>query len=116
MYIDDALEELEQAAVGDTVTVQRQHKNLTSEILRFKKETYAQLGCFGDPRTDEDHPGRILITLGWIYCPDEPGEEPDHLGCYWRDPEAPRGKHEVMPLNMALSIALNRLHQRTTTD
>jgi len=70
-----------------------------------------------NPRTDENHPGYVLIRLGWTFVgedPDEP-ERPiwDQLeedGCYWRDPEERgTGKTSIMPLTMALGIACRRL-------
>ena len=66
-----------------------------------------------DPRTDVDHPGHVLIELGWEYLPDEPDEPDDEIGAYWYDPIGLRetGKHGVMimPLPMALGIACRRL-------
>jgi len=80
-----------------------------AELEQLRDEMYAQLGGGCDPRESPDHPGHILLQLGWAYCPEE--DEPDYYGCFWRDPEAPRGKVEIMPLSMALDIALNRLYQ-----
>lgn len=64
-----------------------------------------------DPRTDVDHPGHVLIELGWKYIPDEPDDPDDEIGAYWHDPDELRrtGKHSVMPLTMALGIACRRL-------
>jgi hypothetical protein len=63
-----------------------------------------------DPRTCEDHPGHVLIELGWAYCPDEEGEPDDEIGAYWHDPtERGTGKYSVMPLTTALAIACRRL-------
>jgi hypothetical protein len=81
---------------------------------RLRDEMYAQLGGTGDPLEDEGHPGHMLIQLGWKYSPDDPDDEPDYLGCCWTDPQAPRGRLVMMPVNMALSIALQRLLSRKT--
>jgi len=64
-----------------------------------------------DPRTNVDHPGHVLIELGWKYIPDEDGEPDDEIGVYWHDPQELRetGTHSVMPLPMALGIACRRL-------
>ncbi len=70
-----------------------------------------------DPATCTTHPGHVLIKLGWEFVPDDPDEpEDDHedshllLGCFWRDPQEKRtGKHSLMPISMALSIACRRL-------
>lgn len=89
-------------------------RNRVHQLEQLVNDMYAQLGGDGDPRNDEDHPGHILTLLGWTFYPNEPGEEPDYLGCHWRDPEAPRGKLEILPMNLALSIALKRLYLSKT--
>jgi hypothetical protein len=64
-----------------------------------------------DPRTDVDHPGHVLIELGWKYVPDEADDPDDEIGAYWHDPDELRrtGRHSVMPITMALAIACRRL-------
>lgn len=78
------------------------------ELERLRDEMYAQLGGLDDPRTNPGHPGHILTRLGWVYSPDDEGE-PDYYGCFWVDPDAPRGKMEVVSLCEALGRALKRL-------
>lgn len=71
-----------------------------------------------DPRTDEGHAGHVLIELGWKYIPDEDGDPDDEIGVYWHDPQELRetGAHSVMPLTMALNIALRRLMGQQATQ
>jgi len=70
-----------------------------------------------DPRTEVNHPGHVLVQLGWTFVPEDPDEpdrplwdQLDEDGCYWRDPEERgTGKTSIMPLTMALGIACRRL-------
>jgi hypothetical protein len=63
-----------------------------------------------DPRTNADHPGHVLIRLGWTFCPEEPDEPDDEIGAYWTDPEEKgTGTHTVRSLPAALAIACRRL-------
>lgn len=51
-----------------------------------------------DPRSDPNHPGSLLIGLGWNY---EPG---DMLGCEWVEP----GRTDKVPISMALGLELRK--------
>jgi hypothetical protein len=68
--------------------------------MRGASETHPlliQLRCgTTDPREDADHPGHMLIALGWTYY------GPDDYGCEW---SAPNGD-ERMSLPQALAAAL----------
>jgi len=57
-----------------------------------------------------DHPGHVLIRLGWTFCPEEPNEPDDEIGAYWTDPEEKgTGTRTMRPLPAALAIACRRL-------
>jgi hypothetical protein len=60
-----------------------------------------------DPRTQPEHPGHILIMLGWQYIPG------DEFGCNWQDPT--NGVETYMTLAEALGIACRRLVDRLST-
>lgn len=63
-----------------------------------------------DPRTEPEHPGHVLIRLGWTFCPEEPDDPDDEIGAYWMDPEEKgTGTHTMRSLPAALSIACRRL-------
>lgn len=68
--------------------------------MRGASETHPlliQLRCgTTDPREDAEHPGHMLIALGWTY------HGPDDYGCEW---SAPNGD-ERMSLPQALAVAL----------
>lgn len=62
-----------------------------------------------DPWSDPDHPGHVLILLGWRH-------EPDESGLCWRDPqENPEGKPTYRALPDALGVACRRLLERFST-
>jgi hypothetical protein len=84
--------------------------NSIGELENQVRELRNQLNGTTNPRTDESNPGHILILLGWKYTGDIEPEDP--YGCNWEDPEAPTGRRSLMPITMALSIALRRLFER----
>lgn len=63
-----------------------------------------------DPRTEPEHPGHVLIRLGWTFHPEDPEEPDDQIGVYWMDPEEKgTGTRTMRSLPAALSIACRRL-------
>jgi len=51
-YINDALDELAETEVGDTITVQRQHRNIKEEVERLRKEVERLRNLVGEPDVD----------------------------------------------------------------
>ena len=74
------------------------------------------VGGATNPVSCKEHPGHILLSLGWEYDgPENPGtcfnlEVAEESGCYWLDPEG-RGTGEMKwyTLPGALSLALRRV-------
>lgn len=68
-------------------------------------------GGTSNPRDDFEHPGHILILLGWKYSPSSIEDEGDPFACNWRDPEN-KGPAGYMSLVAALGIACRYLLDR----
>ena len=64
-------------------------------------------GGLGDPRTNLNHPGHLLVQLGWEYDPS------DETGLNWKDPQTTEsGRPLFWTLPEALAIACQRLLDR----
>lgn len=123
-------------AGGDVAALKRDNDNLQARVtmlenhakkileerdglVRQQRETLAQLnGGDTDPRTCSEHPGHILVKLGWEFVvdlehPPDVGEA-YHLGLHWMDPEEKgTGTQSLMCLSMALGIVYRRLEAKT---
>ena len=73
--------------------------------LREENEALALQAKAGnsDPVTDPQHPGNLLLQLGWRYSPGDP------YACEWVDPQLDRGSRSAHALPSALGIALRRI-------
>jgi hypothetical protein len=109
------LHALEVSQLKNHVKYQEEQYQKLEDQLR---EAVCQLqGGDQDPKTCPDHPGHVLLMLGWEYIPDDPDEDVTNTnGCNWYDPqERHNGIRVHRCLTSALGVACRRLLDRLAT-